>query len=168
MRIRKARMGDVEKVHALINVHAKAGRMLARSLLELYENLRDFFVAVENRRVLGAAALHLSWENLAEVKSLAVAEGRQGQGIGRKLVEHCLTEAVELGVGRVFVLTYVTGFFKKLGFTRVERAELPHRVWSECVRCPEFPDCGEVAMIRDLPAKRRNGRRRAARGRKRG
>jgi amino-acid N-acetyltransferase len=161
-------MGDVERMHDLINLHAKAGRMLARSLLELYENLRDFYVAAEDGRLLGSAALHLSWENLAEIKSVAVAESRQGQSIGRRLVEHCVQEAVELGVGRLFVLTYVTGFFEKLGFRRVERAELPHRVWSECVRCPEFPDCGEVAMIRDLPAKRRGGRRRAPRGRRRG
>jgi amino-acid N-acetyltransferase len=148
-------MGDIEKVHALINHHAKAGRMLARSLLELYENVRDFFVAAEDGKILGAAALHPFWEDLAEVKSAAVLESRQNQGVGRKLVGHCLAEARALGFGRVFVLTYVPGFFEKLGFRRVERSELPHRVWAECLRCPEFPDCGEIAMILDLPKKRR-------------
>jgi amino-acid N-acetyltransferase len=168
IRIRKARMADVEKMQDLVNFHAKAGRMLARSLLELYENLRDFYVAAEGGRVVGAAALHTSWEDLAEVKSVAVADGRQGQGLGRKLVEHCLQEAASLGVPRVFVLTYVPGFFEKLGFQRIERSELPHRVWAECLRCPEFPDCGEIAMIREIPRKRRHAPRRGrpARARK--
>ena len=168
IRIRKARMADVEKMQDLINQHAKAGRMLARSLLELYENLRDFYVAAEGGRVVGAAALHTSWEDLAEVKSVAVADGRQGQGLGRKLIEHCLQEASALGVPRVFVLTYVPGFFEKLGFRRIERSELPHRVWAECLRCPEFPDCGEIAMIREIPRKRRNGRARGRKGARRG
>jgi len=162
IRIRKARMSDVEKMQDLINHHAKAGRMLARSLLELYENLRDFYVASEGGKLLGTAALHTSWEDLAEVKSVSVAEGRQGSGLGRKLVEHCLAEAAALGVGRVFALTYVPGFFEKLGFTRIERSELPHRVWAECLRCPEFPDCGEIAMMRALPRKRRSRRLRKA------
>ena len=165
IRIRKARMSDVEKMQDLVNHHAKAGRMLARSLLELYENLRDFYVAAEGGKVLGAAALHTSWEDLAEIKSVAVAEGRQGSGLGRKLVEHCLAEAAALGVGRVFSLTYVPGFFEKLGFTRIERTELPHRVWAECLRCPEFPDCGEIAMVQDLPKKRRPVRRSKAKKR---
>lgn len=150
MKIRKARMTDVESVHELINRHAKAGRMLARSRMELYENLRDFFVAAERRKVHAAAALHLCWENLAEVKSLAVREAHQGAGIGRRLVRACLREAARLGVSRVFVLTYVPGFFEKLKFKRVDRSELPHRIWAECVRCPEFPDCGEVSMVVEL------------------
>jgi amino-acid N-acetyltransferase len=159
-------MADVEKMHGLINHHAKAGRMLARSLLELYENLRDFYVAAEGGRILGTAALHLSWENLAEIKSVSVADGRQRQGLGRRLVEHCLKEASDLGVERVFVLTYVSSFFEGMGFSRIDRAELPHRVWAECVRCPDFPDCGEIAMIRPIPRKRRNVRRRRAASRK--
>ena len=168
IRIRKARMADVEKMQDLVNFHAKAGRMLARSLLELYENLRDFYVAAEGGRVVGAAALHTSWEDLAEVKSVAVADGRQGQGLGRTLVEHGLQEAASLGVPRVFVLTYVPGFFEKLGFRRIERSELPHRVWAECLRCPEFPDCGEIAMIRNIAKKRRNGRGRRKKRARRG
>jgi amino-acid N-acetyltransferase len=161
-------MADVEKMHGLINQHAKVGRMLARSLLELYENLRDFFVAAEDGRILGTAALHLSWENLAEIKSVSVLDGRQREGIGLRLVEHCLKEAADLGVERVFILTYVPTFFERLGFARVDRAELPHRVWAECVRCPDFPDCGEVAMIRTIPRKRRGVRRRRGPSRRRG
>ncbi len=168
MKIRKARMGDVEAMHELINRHAKRGRMLARSRMELYENLRDFFVAAENRRVFGSAALHISWESLAEIKSVSVCETAQDSGVGRRLVRACLREAVNLGVRRVFVLTYVPEFFEKIGFGRIDRAELPHRIWAECVRCPEFPDCGEIPMAVELP-KRKNGtgRTRAAVARKR-
>ncbi len=164
MKIRKARMGDVEAMHALINRHAKRGRMLARSRLELYENLRDFFVAAENRKVHGAAALHISWESLAEIKSVAVCDGAHRNGIGRRLVRACLKEAAGLGARKVFVLTYVPAFFEKLGFGRIDRAELPHRIWAECVRCPEFPDCGEIPMAVELPRKKNGGRRAARKG----
>jgi len=157
LRIRKARMGDVESVHDLINRQARQGRMLARSRLELYENLRDFFVASERRRVYGAAALHISWESLAEIKSVAVSEESRGSGVGARLVQACLREASKLGASRVFVLTYVPEFFEKLGFARIDRSELPHRVWAECVRCAEFPDCGEIPMAREVRV--RNGRR---------
>lgn len=171
MKIRKARMGDVEAMHELINRHAKRGRMLARSRMELYENLRDFFVAAEKRRIFGTAALHISWEGLAEVKSVSVCETAQTRGVGRRLVRACLREAPKLGAHRVFALTYVPDFFEKLGFERIDRSELPHRIWAECVRCPEFPDCGEVPMAVTLP-KRKNGNSRtrpvAARGKKKG
>ncbi|MHC4915234.1 MAG: N-acetyltransferase [Planctomycetota bacterium] len=169
MKVRKARMGDVEAMHELINRHAKKGSMLARSRMELYENLRDFFVAAEKRRVFGTAALHISWESLAEVKSVAVCETAQTKGLGRRLLRACMREAAKLGARRVFVLTYVPDFFEKAGFKRIDRADLPHRIWAECVRCPEFPDCGEIPMAVDLP-KRRNGagRTRAAGARKKG
>jgi amino-acid N-acetyltransferase len=163
LRIRKARMGDIESVHDLINRQARQGRMLARSRLELYENLRDFFVAAERRRVHGAAALHISWENLAEIKSVAVSEESRGSGVGARLVQACLREASKLGASRVFVLTYVPEFFEKLGFARIDRSELPHRVWAECVRCAEFPDCGEIPLAREVRVRNgRRGRRRRA------
>jgi amino-acid N-acetyltransferase len=170
VKIRKARMDDVEAMHELINRHAKRGRMLARSRMELYENLRDFFVAAEQRRVFGTAALHISWESLAEIKSLAVCETAQTKGVGRRLARACLREAGKLGVHRTFALTYVPEFFEKLGFARIDRSELPHRIWAECVRCPEFPDCGEIAMALELPRRGGStGRTRAAgAGRKRG
>jgi amino-acid N-acetyltransferase len=169
LRVRKARMGDVEAMHELINRHAKRGRMLARSRMELYENLRDFFVAARNRRVYGTAALHISWESLAEIKSVSVCETAQRDGVGRRLVRACLREAAKLGARRVFVLTYVPEFFERLGFARIDRSELPHRIWAECVRCPEFPDCGEISMAVNLP-KRKNsaGRTRAAGSGKKG
>lgn len=163
MRIRKAQLGDVEAMHQLINRHAERGRLLARSRMELYENLRDFFVAAEKGRVHGTAALHICWESLTEVKSVAVREDACGGGIGRRLVRACLAEAGELGASRAFALTYVPEFFEKLGFARIDRADLPHRVWAECIRCPKFPDCGEIAVAVELPGRaagKKGGRRR--------
>ncbi len=134
-------------IHQLVNSFAEKGEMLARPLSELYENLRDFFVVREGDRVLGCAALHINWSDLAEVKSVAVAGEAQGKGIGADLVRACLKEARGLGIPTVFCLTLRPHFFEALGFTRVDRMELPRKVWTECYRCPKFPDCDEVALI---------------------
>lgn len=146
-RLRKARTGDVLAMQRLINGFADKGAMLHRSLSELYENIRDFFVVEENDQVVGCAALHISWKDLAELKSLAVEETAQGRGYGRLLVEACVKEAEEIGLSRVFALTYVPGLFTKMGFQVVEKAILPRKVWTECVYCPKFPDCGEIAVL---------------------
>ncbi|MCM8796820.1 MAG: N-acetyltransferase [Candidatus Omnitrophica bacterium] len=148
--IRKARIEDIAQVHSLINKFARLDLMLPRSLNELYENLRDFWVAEENGRIVGCAALHISWDDLAEIKSLAVATRRQGRGIGRELVLACINEAKELGAGKVFVLTYKPDYFKKFGFRRIEQAQLPHKIWAECINCCKFPDCNEVALLKNL------------------
>jgi len=145
--IRKAVTGDVAEIHRLVNAYAASGQMLPRSLSQLYENLRDFQVVIEDGAVVGCAALHVSWKDLAEVKSLAVAEAAQGKGYGRALVEACMREAGPIGVSRVFALTYVPDFFERLGFARVEKAMLPRKVWTECVYCPKFDDCTEVAVM---------------------
>ncbi len=150
MKIEKARINDATQMHELINYFADKGEMLARALSEIYENIRDYFVVRQGERVIACAALHVSWADLAEVKSVAVAEDSQGQRIGDQLVEACLKEARELGIPTVFCLTYKPAFFEKLGFTQVEKAELPHKVWSECYRCPKFPNCDEVALIYHL------------------
>jgi amino-acid N-acetyltransferase len=121
--------------------------MLARSLSEIYENIRDYFVILDKDRVVACVALHISWDDLAEVKSLAVTEEHQKQGVGEKLVEACLNEATELGIPTVFCLTYVPDFFVKCGFEMVDKRELPHKIWGECYRCPKFPDCDESALI---------------------
>jgi amino-acid N-acetyltransferase len=149
--IRKAVTGDVAEVHRLINAYATAGQMLPRSLSQLYENLRDFWVAIEDGAVIGCAALHINGRDLAELKSLAVSPSAQGRGYGRALVEACVREAPPLGVRKVFALTYVPDFFAKLGFTRLEKAMLPRKVWTECVYCPKFDDCTEVAVIHTAP-----------------
>lgn len=148
--IRKANVDDVRKIQRLINFYARRDLMLARSLNELYENVRDFFVYADERRIYGCCALHVDGEGLAEIKSLAVAKSRRNQGIGTRLVEVCLKEARRLKVKKVFVLTYIPEFFQRLGFTFVDKRDLPHKIWSECIRCIHFPDCGEVAMAKEI------------------
>jgi len=148
--IRKAAISDVKDIQELINFYAKKDKMLPRSVNELYENIRDFFVYEKNGKVAGCVALHISWEDLAEIKSLAVAESKQKQKIGTALVDAGLEDAKRLKVKRVFALTYVPKFFEKLGFKKVEHSELPHKIWSECIRCVKFPDCEEVALVKDI------------------
>lgn len=148
--VRKARVGDIKQIQALVNSFAREDLMLPRSLNELYENLRDFWVAQERGRVIGCAALHISWEDLAEIKSVAVAPNRQGRGIGRELVSACLAEAKDLGARQVFVLTYKPAYFRKFGFRRISHERLPHKIWAECINCCKFPDCQEVALLKKI------------------
>lgn len=147
LKIRKAKIKDIKQIQELINAFAKRDLMLPRSLNELYEGLRDFWVAEEGKKIAGCAALHISWDDLAEVKSLAVAEDKQKRGIGKKLVLTCLKEAAELGARRIFTLTYKPGYFKKFGFKEVKHSDLPHKVWAECINCCKFPDCQETALL---------------------
>ena len=147
MKIEKAKISDVPQMHKLINYFADKGEMLPRPLSELYENIRDYFVVRHGERVIACAALHVSWSDLAEIKSLAVAEASQSEGIGAQLVEACLREAKEIGVPTVFCLTYKPAFFEKFGFSQRDKMELPRKVWTECYRCSKFPNCDEVALI---------------------
>jgi amino-acid N-acetyltransferase len=150
-RVRRARVTDAVEIQRLITTFAERDEMLHRSLGEIYENIRDFYVAEDDRGVVvGCGGLHVCWSHLAEVKSLAVAEGCQGRGYGRRLVTACLEEARELGLKSVFALTYKPEFFARLGFRVVDKAVLPHKVWNECIRCPKFPACGEIAVVYDL------------------
>jgi len=144
--IRKARIADVKIIHKLLLNYAKDGLMLSRSLSELYEGIRDFYVYEDEGEVVGTVCLQICWEDLAEVRSLAVIEGRGLRGIGRQLVESCLDEARLLGLKRVFALTYKPGFFEKLGFHLIEKSELPHKIWTDCIKCPKFPECDELAL----------------------
>lgn len=150
--VRGAGVADVPVIQRLINGYAAEGVMLPRSLHSIYGQLRDHEVAVEDGEILGCVALSIVWEDLAEVRSLAVAKGSQGRGIGTMLVERCLREARDLGIRRVFVLTFVPEFFARHGFSVVEKSELPHKIWRECVHCVHFPDCDEVALVRDIGA----------------
>jgi amino-acid N-acetyltransferase len=149
--LRKARTSDALAMQRLINGFADQGLMLHRSLGELYENIRDFFVIEEDGEVVGCAALHVSWKDLAELKSLAVSDASQGKGYGRMLILACTEEADALDIKRVFALTYVPELFEKIGYLRVDKALLPRKVWTECVYCPKFPDCGEIAVIHQRP-----------------
>lgn len=148
--LRKATIEDIEKIYKLINEFASKNVMLPRSLSELYENIRDFFVFIQHDKVVGCAALHIFWKDLAEIKSIAVLESHQHRGIGKKLVTACKREASKLHIAKIFALTYVPDFFEKCGFIRVEKESLPHKIWSECVKCHKFPDCGEIPVIYEL------------------
>ena len=154
--IRKARMSDVKGIQQLIADYARKGDMLPRSLADIYENLRDYFVFEEDDgELVGSAAIHIMWEDLAEVRSLAVREGRMRRGVGTQLVESCISEAIVLGIGRVFALTYKPEFFEKLGFHIVDKSELPQKIWTDCLKCSKFPDCDEVALVADFSGRRR-------------
>jgi amino-acid N-acetyltransferase len=151
--IRKAIIGDMKIIHKLLNRYADQGLLLPRPLSELYDHLRDFNVLVEqgeSEKILGTCALGICWEDLAEIRSLAVVEDRQGGDYGRKLVDACLEEARSLGLRKVFALTYAETFFSKLGFKVVEKSTLPQKVWGDCLKCPKFPECDETAMVLDL------------------
>lgn len=146
--IRKARMEDVKAVYNLLKFFAEKDLLLGRSLSSLYDHLRDFNVSIaDDGSLQGVCALHICWENLAEVRSLAIAEAYQGQDIGSNLVQAALDEATGLGISRVFTLTYQPGFFRKRGFHDVDKGELPHKVWSDCINCSKFPDCNEEALL---------------------
>lgn len=150
LKIRKAKIKDIKPIQGLINDFAKKDLMLPRSLNELYENLRDFWVAEDRDSLVGCCALHISWEDLSEIKSLAVAKNKQNKGIGAQLILSCINEAKQLGARKVFVLTYKPQYFKNFGFRRVRHADLPHKIWAECINCCKFPNCQEVALLKKL------------------
>ena len=150
MTVDKAKVGDAATMHQLINRFADQGEMLPRALSEIYENIRDYFVVRKGTQVIGCVALHVNWLDLAEIKSLAVDEGKQKQGIGSSLVQACLDEAKQLELPTVFCLTRRPIFFEKHGFQLVDKMELPRKIWVECYRCPKFPNCDEVALIRHI------------------
>ncbi|WP_027369333.1 N-acetyltransferase [Desulfovermiculus halophilus] len=149
--LRKANIQDVQGIHRLLMTFSRQGLLLPRSYSELYKHLRDFFVLDSDNGIQGCCALTITWENLAEIRSLIVSDAFQGQGWGRRLVDASLSEALTLGVYRIFTLTYQTEFFYKMGFEVVEKDVLPQKIWADCLNCPKFPDCcDEVAMLVDL------------------
>lgn len=154
--IRNARMGDIKKIYKLLQYYAEKDLLLGRSLSSLYDQLRDFTVYVEREKknpdeekLVGVCALHICWDNLAEIRSLAVIDEYHDKGVGRQLVSNALAEADSFGITRVFTLTYQPDFFRKIGFKDIDKSELPHKVWSDCINCSKFPDCNEEALIWD-------------------
>ncbi len=145
--VEKAKIGDVPQIHKLVNSFAAKGEMLARPLSEIYENIRDYFVIRKGEKVVACVSLHVSWSDLAEVKALAVTSRSQKSGLGGQLIAACIREARELDIPMVFCLTYKPEFFEKQGFERVDKMNLPRKIWTECFHCPKFPDCDEVALI---------------------
>ncbi len=150
--IRKAQIKDAKKIHGLVNHFASQDLMMPRSLNEIFENIRDFWVALDARgRIVGCVALHIvGWDNLAELKSLAVEKKHQRKGLGSQLIDACLKEASSLNVDHVFALSYKPKFFKKFGFKVVSKSKLPHKIWAECCNCPKFPNCDEIALIKKI------------------
>lgn len=150
--IRKARISDVKTIHGMLMDCSRNGLLLPRSYNELYGHLRDFMVLAPKGAgpIQACCALSITWDDLAELRSLVVVDSLQGQGWGRKLVEACLSEAVTLGLFRIFTLTYQQAFFEKLGFAETGKDALPQKVWSDCLRCPKFPECDEIAMILEM------------------
>jgi amino-acid N-acetyltransferase len=150
MQIRKARIADAKAIQKLLTEYASQGLMLSSSLAEIYDRIRAYHVAEMGGEVVGVSALKVSWEDLAEVRSLAVSEDAKGHGIGRKLVDACLEEARELGIEKVFALTYQVEFFRKLNFVEIDKALLPQKIWADCINCVKFPDCDETALQIEL------------------
>lgn len=150
MKIRKAKIADLRQAHKLINSFAKREEMIPRSLNELYESVRDFIVCEDKGIICAVCALHIMWEDLAEIRSLAVDKEYQRMGIGKRLVRECLKEAESLGLKRVFALTYHPEFFRRLGFVDIDKSSLPQKIWGDCLRCPRFPECDEHAVIINL------------------
>ncbi len=149
--IRKAFVNEVKQIQRVLKHFGDKGILLSRSLSELYEHLRDFYVITdEDGSIIAVCALGLCWEDLAEIRSLAVAENFQGNNYGVMLVEKCIEEAKSLGLKKIFTLTYVPEYFKKLGFHVVDKSELPHKVWSDCLKCAKFPDCDETALVKKI------------------
>ena len=148
--IRKARIPDVPEISRLIEEFASKGEMLHRPRTDLYDNVRDFFIYEESGSLQGVCALHICWEDIGEIKSLAVKSEAAGRGIGRRLVQACIDEAKEMALPGLFALTYRPVFFEKMDFKVIDKGILPHKIWGECVKCFKFPDCDEIAVMRKL------------------
>jgi RNA 3'-terminal phosphate cyclase (ATP) len=156
--VRKARATDVPAMQTLVAHFAARGELLPRTLSEMYQHLRDFFVAEVDGEIAGVCGLSLYWEDLAEIRTLAVHEAHGGKGLGSALVTACLEEAGALGVGRVFALTYRLGYFERFGFRTIDKRELPQKIWKDCIKCAKFACCDEIALIRESRAESREPR----------
>ncbi len=141
---------DIPHIQKILEYYAHQGLLLPRSLSDLYENIRDFVVYTEGKEIIGTSALHVCWEDLGEVRSLAVMPEYTKHGVGRELVEHCEAEAERLGLRKTFTLTYQVEFFTKLGYRTVDKSSLPHKIWKDCLQCVKFPNCDEIAMVKTL------------------
>lgn len=144
----KAKIADAVDIRDIINIYAEEHQLLSRSLINIYENLRDFWIIKDdNEKLIGCSALHIVWEDMAELRSLVVTPEQKGKGFGGELVKQCIEEAKELGLKQIFTLTYIPAFFEHFGFEVVDKDTLPHKIWSDCINCVKFPNCNETALI---------------------
>ena len=150
LKFKKAVIKDAKAIHSLVNKFAKRDNMLPRSLNEIYENIRDFVICTNSESIVAVSAFHILWEDLGEIRSVAVRKKYQGMGIGRRLVKHCIKEAKALGIKKVFALTYHPDFFTELGFENIDKNTLPHKIWGECLKCHKFPECDESAVMIEI------------------
>jgi len=150
VKIRKAILADIEGIYDLVDYYAERGLILPRSRHSIFETLRDFMVAEQDGQIVGTGALTLAWDGLAEVRALTVSPQHLRSGVGLQLVEAIKTEALQLGIGKLFVLTYHPAFFVTAGFKEISKEALPHKVWRDCINCSKFPNCDETAMTLDL------------------
>ena len=149
--IRKALIKDAKSIQEIINKYAAEGKMLARSLNDIYESIRSFFVYEDEQGFIrGCCSSEIFWEDVAEIRSLAVSKEVLGKGAGKDLVYSCMADVKSLGIKKVFALTYIDGFFTNMGFKIISRDSLPHKVWKVCINCPKFPDCDETAVEKEL------------------
>ncbi|MBW2568103.1 MAG: N-acetyltransferase [Deltaproteobacteria bacterium] len=150
--VRKARIKDIKAIHWLLQEYGNKGELLPRPLTELYDHLRDFSVFVDDKKdkAIGCCALQFCWEDLAEIRSLAVHPDYLGRKIGSRLLEEALSEAKSFNIKRIFALTYRPKFFEKYGFVRIDRSKLPLKIWGDCLLCVKFPDCDEIAMMKAI------------------
>jgi amino-acid N-acetyltransferase len=150
--IRKATTEDIKSIHALLMHYGALGELLPRPLSQLYDDVRNFWVWVDPKinAIVGCCALQFCWEDLAEIRSLAVKEGYWGQGIGAQLLEAVFEEAKCFKIKKIFTLTYKTEFFQKFGFVQIDKSNLPLKIWSDCIHCIKFPSCDETAMLKKL------------------
>lgn len=145
--VKRAKMQDAKEIHSLINSFAQKGELLPLSLYSVFEHIRDFYIIKRNGKVVGCCALRPTWEDIGEIRSLAIKEEEQNKGLGEKLVKKALEEARKLGLKKVFCLTTKPEFFEKMGFKKISKKGLPQKIWKDCVNCIKFPQCDEVALI---------------------
>lgn len=150
LQIQPASLADMDLVHGLVTPFADRNEMLHRPKSELYENFRDYYVVKDGTLLVACGSVHVVWNDLAEIKAIAVREDYQSQGWGKRMIAHCMEAARDMGIATVFVLTHKTGYYDQLGFQVLDVMNLPRKVWGECLRCPKFPNCNEIAMVYHL------------------
>jgi amino-acid N-acetyltransferase len=148
--VEKANIDDVPYIHLLINHYAQKGQMLPKTLSYLYEHLRQYVVVRSEGQIVAVGGLRIFWSDIAEICSVAVAEGYYRRGLGAQIIRYLEKEALSLGLNRIFALTYQTAFFVSLGFVPIERSLLPQKIWQDCFNCPKYHNCDEQAVVKKL------------------